>query len=129
LHGAGLKFQILQEFLMLGYAVLLSDVDIVTIQNPFDHLVRDVDVEGMSDGWDDAKAYGYNDVFDDPAMHWSRYSHSMRVSVINRFAAVSYTCFSLHVAKIVGVSLTQMQATSAFARYLPQHGPTSCLSR
>jgi hypothetical protein len=116
LHSAGLKFQILQEFLMLGYAVLLSDVDIVTIQNPFDHLVRDVDVEGMSDGWDDAKAYGYNDVFDDPAMHWSRYSHSMRVSVINRFASVSYTCFCLHVAKIVGVALNQMQATTVFAR-------------
>jgi arabinosyltransferase len=82
--AAGLKFQILQEFLLLGYAVLLSDVDIVTIQNPFDHLVRDSDVEGMTDGWDNPKAYGYNDVFDDPAMHWSRYSHSMRVSVINR---------------------------------------------
>jgi arabinosyltransferase len=81
----GLKFQILKEFLLLGYSVLLSDVDIVTIQNPFQHLVRDSDVEGMSDGWDAAKAYGYNDVFDDPAMGWSRYSHSMRVSVMNRF--------------------------------------------
>lgn len=53
---AGLKFQILKEFLLLGYAVLLSDVDIVTIANPFDHLHRDSDVEGMSDGWDAAKA-------------------------------------------------------------------------
>ena len=59
-------------------------MDIVTIQNPFEHLVRDSDIEGMTDGWDDPKAYGYNDVFDDPAMHWSRFSHSMRVSVINR---------------------------------------------
>lgn len=82
--GAGLKFQILQEFLLLGYSVLLSDVDIVTIRNPFDYVVRDSDVEGMTDGWDDPKAYGYNDVFDDPQMHWSRFSHSMRVSVINR---------------------------------------------
>lgn len=57
-YAAGLKFQILQEFLQLGYAVLLSDVDIVTISNPFNHLVRDSDVEGMSDGWDDPKAYG-----------------------------------------------------------------------
>jgi arabinosyltransferase len=75
---------------MLGYSVLLSDVDIVTVQNPFQHLVRDVDVEGMSDGWDDAKAYGYNDVYDDPAMGWSRYSHSMRVSVINRCACLAH---------------------------------------
>lgn len=29
-------------------------------------------------------SYGYNDVFDDPQMGWSRYSHSIRVSVINR---------------------------------------------
>jgi arabinosyltransferase len=69
---------------LLGYAVLLSDVDIVALQNPFKFLQRDVDVEGMSDGWDQAKAYGYNDVFDSPEMGWSRYSHSMRVSVINR---------------------------------------------
>jgi arabinosyltransferase len=82
--GAGLKFQILQEFLQLGYSVLLSDVDILTIQNPFKFLSRDSDIEGMSDGWDEAKSYGYNDVFDSPEMGWSRYSHSMRVSVINR---------------------------------------------
>ncbi len=31
---------LLQEFLTLGYSVLLSDVDIVTLQNPFDHLYR-----------------------------------------------------------------------------------------
>lgn len=36
-------------------------------------------------GWDQAKAYGFNDVFDSPEMGWSRYSHSMRVSVINRY--------------------------------------------
>ena len=66
--------------------MLLSDVDILTVRNPFDFLVRDADIEGMSDGWDAAKAYGYNDVFDSPEMGWSRYSHSMRVSVINRCA-------------------------------------------
>ena len=54
---SGLKFKILQKFLQLGYAVLLSDVDIVTLQNPFGHLYRDSDVEGMSDGWNNATAY------------------------------------------------------------------------
>lgn len=33
--------------------------------------------------------YGYNDVFDDPKMGWSRYSHSIRVSVINRRVSAS----------------------------------------
>lgn len=55
---SGLKFKILRHFLQLGYAVLLSDVDIVTLQNPFGHLHRDSDVEAMSDGWNNNTAYG-----------------------------------------------------------------------
>lgn len=55
---SGLKFKILQRFLELGYSVLLSDVDVITLQNPFQHLFRDSDVESMSDGWDNATAYG-----------------------------------------------------------------------
>ncbi|KAA6429118.1 MAG: hypothetical protein FRX49_01227 [Trebouxia sp. A1-2] len=80
---SGLKFKILRHFLQLGYAVLLSDVDIVTLQNPFDHLYRDSDVEAMSDGWSNDTAYGYNDVLDDAKMGWARYAHSMRVFVFN----------------------------------------------
>ncbi|KAK9817003.1 hypothetical protein WJX72_008113 [[Myrmecia] bisecta] len=80
---SGLKFRVLRSFLNLGYSVLLSDVDIVTLQDPFAHLHRDSDIEGMSDGWDNATAYGYNDVFDDASMGWARYAHSMRVFVIN----------------------------------------------
>lgn len=80
---SALKFRILTNFLKLGYAVFLSDVDIVTLQNPFPLLHRDVDVESMSDGWDNGTAYGYNDVKDDPAMGWARYAHSMRIFVFN----------------------------------------------
>ena len=47
-----------QEFLVLGYSVLLSDVDVVILQNPFQNLYRDRDVEGMTDGFDDITAYG-----------------------------------------------------------------------
>ena len=32
--------------------------DIVTLQNPFNFLERDSDVEGMSDGFDNGTAYG-----------------------------------------------------------------------
>ncbi|XP_076882001.1 arabinosyltransferase RRA3-like [Bidens hawaiensis] len=80
---SGLKFRILREFLQLGYSVLLSDVDIVYIQNPFDHIYRDSDVESMSDGHDNMTAYGYNDVFDEPTMGWARYAHTMRIWVYN----------------------------------------------
>lgn len=80
---SGLKFRILREFLQLGYSVLLSDVDIVYLQNPFNHLYRDSDVESMSDGHNNMTAYGYNDVFDEPAMGWARYAHTMRIWVYN----------------------------------------------
>ncbi|XP_050210396.1 arabinosyltransferase RRA3-like [Mercurialis annua] len=80
---SGLKFNILREFLQLGYSVLLSDIDIVYLQNPFDHLYRDSDVESMTDGHDNMTAYGYNDVFDEPAMGWARYAHTMRIWVYN----------------------------------------------
>ncbi|CAD7701899.1 unnamed protein product [Ostreobium quekettii] len=72
-----------REFLLLGYSVLLSDVDVVVLKNPFDRLYRDRDVEGMSDGFDPVTAYGYDDVFDDPLMGWSRYAHTMRIFVLN----------------------------------------------
>ncbi|KAF8405185.1 hypothetical protein HHK36_010085 [Tetracentron sinense] len=80
---SGLKFRVLREFLQLGYSVLLSDVDIVYLQNPFDHLYRDSDVESMTDGHNNITAYGYDDVFDEPAMGWARYAHTMRIWVYN----------------------------------------------
>ncbi|KAG1342108.1 arabinosyltransferase RRA3 [Cocos nucifera] len=80
---SGLKFHVLREFLQLGYSVLLSDVDIIYLQNPFDHLYRDSDVESMSDGHDNMTAYGYDDVFDEPQMGWARYAHTMRIWVYN----------------------------------------------
>mmetsp|Transcript_4625 Transcript_4625/g.11207 ORF Transcript_4625/g.11207 Transcript_4625/m.11207 type:complete len:390 (-) Transcript_4625:521-1690(-) len=83
-HGvSGMKFRILRTFVELGYAVLLSDVDVVMLRNPFHHLRRDCDVEAMSDGWDNATAYGFNDVYDDPSMGWARFAHSMRQVVFN----------------------------------------------
>ncbi|KAM0917462.1 hypothetical protein ACQ4PT_009498 [Festuca glaucescens] len=65
---SGLKFRVLREFLQLGYSILLSDIDIIFLRNPFDHLYRDSDVESMSDGHTNMTAYGFNDVFDEPSM-------------------------------------------------------------
>ncbi|KAE8660998.1 G-box-binding factor 1-like [Hibiscus syriacus] len=80
---SGLKFRILREFLQLGYSVLLSDVDIVYLHNPFNYLYRDSDVESMTDGHDNMTAYGFDDVFDEPAMGWARYAHTIRIWVYN----------------------------------------------
>ena len=73
---SGLKFEVLREFLTVGASVLLSDVDVVWMRNPFGgsrevtsgsgyiHTDRpaiygDSDVEGMTDGWDDLSAFGF----------------------------------------------------------------------
>jgi len=80
---SGLKFHVLREFLQLGYSILLSDIDIIFLRNPFDHLYRDSDVESMSDGHNNMTAYGFNDVFDEPSMGWARYAHTMRIWVYN----------------------------------------------
>lgn len=39
------------RILQLGYHVFVMDTDIVLLRNPFDDLVRDSDVEALSDGW------------------------------------------------------------------------------
>lgn len=71
---SALKFAIIKPFLAAGWSVLLSDVDIAVLQNPFKFLYRDSDVEGMSDGYDERLAYGMIDGFDDPSMGWARYA-------------------------------------------------------
>jgi len=55
----------------------------VTLQNPFDFLKRDSDIEGLSDGFDERTAYGYVDGIDDPGMGWARYAQTIRIFVLN----------------------------------------------
>ena len=64
--------------------MLLSDVDIIYMADPFQFLYRDTDVEGMSDGWDDATAYGdaqYGTA--DAQLHWLGEHTSVRVFARN----------------------------------------------
>jgi hypothetical protein len=55
---SAMKYEILSEFLDLGWSVLLVDVDVVMLRDPWPLLARDSDVECMSDGFDAATAYG-----------------------------------------------------------------------
>lgn len=54
------------------------------LQNPFDHLYRDSDVEGMTDGFDERTAYGSIEGFDDPSMGWARYAQYYKHFNLNR---------------------------------------------
>lgn len=108
---SGLKFRILREFLQLGYSVLLSDVDIVYLQNPFNYLYRDSDVESMTDGHNNMTAYGYNDVFDEPSMGWARYAHTMRIWVYNSgFFYIRPTIPSIELLDRVATRLSREKA-------------------
>lgn len=83
-HAVGaLKYGIVKSVLEMGWNVFLSDVDIVVLQNPFNHLYRDFDLEGMSDGFDERTAYGYIDGYDEPFMGWGRFYSGTKKLAMN----------------------------------------------
>ena len=83
-HGVSArKYALLREAVDLGYSPFLLDTDIAVMKNPLEHLHRDADVEAMSDGADDSRAYGDLQGDDDPAMGWSRYSQYWRMWALN----------------------------------------------
>jgi len=90
IHGAngkfavsGMKFRILRYFLKLGVSVLLTDVDVAVLQNPFNFLYRDSDIEVMSDGFDDDTAYGKMEGYHDPSMGWAQWAYKHEVFASN----------------------------------------------
>lgn len=52
------------QILSVGASVLVTDIDVVYIQDPFKFLYRDSDIEGTTDGWDPATAYGWTEQVD-----------------------------------------------------------------
>lgn len=64
-----IKYTLLKTFLQLRYHVLITDMDLVYMKNPFDHLHRDADIEIQTDGYDET-AYGVIDSIHDPTMGW-----------------------------------------------------------
>lgn len=84
-HGASSqKFHILQRIIGLGYSVLLSDIDVVWLRDPFHgYIFRDVDVESMSDGYDFDTALGHITGQDTPSDGWSRFSQSWTIYSLN----------------------------------------------
>lgn len=78
------KFGYVKEFLSIGCSVLMSDIDVVYIQNPFLSLHKDSDIEGTTDGWDDGSAYGWTEKLDDPSMGATgRFRPAMRITAWN----------------------------------------------
>ena len=53
-----LKYGLLRQTLLMGFSVLVVDLDIIFLKDPFAHLYRDADVEGSTDGFTAAWASG-----------------------------------------------------------------------
>ena len=51
-----LKYGLLRQALLMDYSVLVVDLDLVFLRNPFEHLYRDADVEASTDGFTEAWA-------------------------------------------------------------------------
>lgn len=124
---SGLKFQILKDFLLLGYHVFLSDVDILTLHDPFQYLYRDVDVESLSDGFNDHTSFGFDDVFDDPGMGWARFAHTFRIFVYNSglfYIRATYTSVELVDRVVAWLEAEQAwdQAVFNLVIWKPSHG-------
>ena len=86
------------------------------LQNPFDHLYRDHDVEGMSDGYDPPTAYGHIDGIDDPTMGWARYAQ-----VQNRPRDASELVLQLETSRRVAFG-----PSSGVSIKFPLPAPTHC---
>jgi len=78
------KFKYVRSFLSIGCSVLMSDIDVVYLQNPFLFVYGDADIEGTTDGWDDGSAYGWMEQLDDPSLGASgRFRPAMRITAWN----------------------------------------------
>jgi len=65
-----LKYALVKQFLQMRYSVLVSDMDLLYLDNPFKHLHRDADIEGQTDGFTEQWSYGSLDGISDPTMGW-----------------------------------------------------------
>mmetsp|Transcript_41612 Transcript_41612/g.69529 ORF Transcript_41612/g.69529 Transcript_41612/m.69529 type:complete len:430 (+) Transcript_41612:191-1480(+) len=65
-----LKYGLLKQVLQAGYHVLVSDMDLVYLEDPFLHLHRDSDIEGQTDGFTERWSYGSFGSIHDPSMGW-----------------------------------------------------------
>ena len=82
--------------------MLLTDTDVVYLQNPMEKLYRDTDVEGMSDGWDIESLQGYADAVENPLGGRLNQTFSMRIGCLNSgLWYISATHASLRLMKIM----------------------------
>jgi len=80
---SALKYHLLLQFISTGTGVLITDLDLVYVQNPFAHLHRDADVEGQTDGFSEKWSHGQLSGVSDPTMGWGGGGLYAQVFTIN----------------------------------------------
>jgi len=65
-----LKYGLLKQSLLMGFSILVVDLDLVFLKNPFDHLYRDADIEASTDGFTHSWAQGQLASVHEPRMGW-----------------------------------------------------------
>ena len=78
-----LKYDLLRQFMATGTGVLITDLDLVYVSNPFDHLHRDADIEGQTDGFTRQWAHGQFGGINDKTMGWGGGGLYAQVFTIN----------------------------------------------
>ncbi|GAX75229.1 hypothetical protein CEUSTIGMA_g2674.t1 [Chlamydomonas eustigma] len=73
---------LLKQIIQMGYHTLITDMDLVYLKNPFDHIHRDSDIEIQTDGFDDM-SYGVIDSVHDPSMGWGAGGLFMKLFTTN----------------------------------------------
>ena len=65
-----LKYGLLKQALLMGFSVMVVDLDIIFLKDPFLHLYRDADIEGSTDGFTVGWASGQINSVHEPKMGW-----------------------------------------------------------
>lgn len=78
-----LKYEMLGDVLLLGYSVLVVDLDVAFLRDPFAHLHRDAELEGSSDGFTRDWTGGKLGSISDKSMGWGGGGLYVQVFTLN----------------------------------------------
>lgn len=124
---AAQKFGLLRELLRLDYSCLFVDTDVVVLQNPFEHLYRDADLEAGTDGFDNNTAYGWSDDVEDESMGWAKHAQRINILALNsglffmRANEVSLALLDTIMARLATHPKAWDQSVFNEAIWLPSH--------
>lgn len=127
---SALKYQLLRQFIATGTGVLVTDLDLVYLSDPFQHLYRDADVEGQTDGFNEGWAHGSLSGIQDKSMGWGGGGLYAQVFTVN--VGCMYVRPTARSARLMARVARKMATTKTWDQQafneealLPAHGDTT----